>query len=451
VTGTILTLAIASERDTVAARQRARQIARLLDFDPQDQIRISTAVSEIVRNAFNYAGGGRVEYSIEGCTPPQLFTIKIKDSGPGVGDLDDILEGRYKSSTGMGMGILGARRLMDQFQVESVLGNGTTIWLKKLLPSRSRVWSGQELAVIADSLLREGPQDAFQELKHQNQELLSALEEIRTRQFELTRLNRELEDTNRGVVALYAELNQKADLLRDAHQKLGTHAEELRRSNEDFSQFAHVASHDLRSPLNTITQFTQLLEQKYGDVAGGKELVAYIADAAARMRRLIDDLLSYATASADTVKALAPIDANVQLRMAIENLRSLVNESGAVITHDSLPAVAISETSLGQIFQNLIGNAITYRSAELPRIHISAVEQGEMWQFSCRDNGIGIAPEFQTQVFAAFRRLHGADRPGSGIGLAVCKKLVERHGGAIWVESIFGQGSKFCFTLRRRV
>src|SRR3984957_15187928 len=150
--GTILTLAIASERDTVAARQRARQIARLLGFEAQDQTRISTAVSEIARNAFNYAGGGRVEYSIEGRTSPQLFIVQIRDSGPGVRDLEDILEGRYKSSTGMGMGILGARRLMDQFQIESSMGKGTTVWLRKLLPSRSRVWNPQDLPGLVASL-----------------------------------------------------------------------------------------------------------------------------------------------------------------------------------------------------------------------------------------------------------------------------------------------------------
>ena len=154
--GTILTLAIASEHDTVAARQRARQIARLLGFDAQDQTRISTAVSEIARNAFNYAGGGRVEYSIEGRTSPQLFIIKIRDTGPGVRDLDNILEGRYKSSTGMGMGIVGARRLMDQFQIESAPGQGTTVWLKKLSRAARRVWNAQDLPGLAAVAGRRG-------------------------------------------------------------------------------------------------------------------------------------------------------------------------------------------------------------------------------------------------------------------------------------------------------
>src|SRR5260370_15078646 len=133
----ILSVNISSEHDTVAARQRARQIARLLGFEPQDQTRISTAVSEIARNAFNYAGGGQVEYLIEGNAAPQLFLIKVTDSGPGIRDLNSILDGTYRSQTGMGLGITGARRLMDQFQVESDPGRGTTIWLKKLLPKRA--------------------------------------------------------------------------------------------------------------------------------------------------------------------------------------------------------------------------------------------------------------------------------------------------------------------------
>src|SRR3984957_12638986 len=158
--GTILTLAIASERDTVAARQRARQIARLLGFDPQDQTRISTAVSEIARNAFNYAGGGRIEYLLEGRIAPQLFIIKVTDSGPGVRDLDAVLEGRYHSKTGMGLGIVGAQRLMDQFQIDSAAGKGTTVWLKKLLPKRAPLITTPDLARIANSLAHEVPQDA---------------------------------------------------------------------------------------------------------------------------------------------------------------------------------------------------------------------------------------------------------------------------------------------------
>src|SRR6202042_2759958 len=286
--GTILTLAIGCERDTVAARQRARQISRLLGFEAQDQTRISTAVSEIARNAFNYAGGGRVEYSIEGRTSPQLFIVQIRDSGPGVRDLANILEGRYKSATGMGMGILGARRLMDQFQIDSAPGKGTTIWLKKLLPSRTRVWNGQDLAGIVASLAREGPQDAFQELQHQNQELLNALEEIRTRQIELSRLNRELEDTNRGVVALYAELDEKAD--------------HLRRADELKSRFLSNMSHEFRTPVNSILALTTLLAERLNIDDQEKSEVYYIRRSAIQLAELVDDLLDIAKVEAGKVE-----------------------------------------------------------------------------------------------------------------------------------------------------
>src|SRR6202790_23037 len=262
--GTILTLAIASERDTVAARQRARQVARLLGFDSQDQTRISTAVSEIARNAFNYAHGGRIEYLVEGRTRPQLFVIRVSDHGPGIRDLSSILEGRYQSNTGMGLGIIGARRLMDQFQVESVPGRGTTIWLKKLLPKRAPLLQTSDVARIAAALAREAPQDPFQELQHQNQELLRALDEIRARQAELIRLNRELEDTNRGVVALYAELDEKAD--------------HLRRADELKSKFLSNMSHEFRSPLNSILALSGLLLDRVEGDLGSEQVkqVVYV-------------------------------------------------------------------------------------------------------------------------------------------------------------------------------
>src|SRR5579864_4902590 len=174
----ILAVNIRSEYDTVAARQRARQIARLLGFDSQDQTRISTAVSEIARNAFNYAGGGQIEYQIEGNVAPQLFLVKVTDSGPGIRDLSSILDGTYRSQTGMGLGIMGARRLMDQFRIESTPGKGATIWLKKLLPKGASLVQAPEVTKLVTALTREVPQDPFRELQHQNHELMGALEEI---------------------------------------------------------------------------------------------------------------------------------------------------------------------------------------------------------------------------------------------------------------------------------
>jgi light-regulated signal transduction histidine kinase (bacteriophytochrome) len=225
-------------------------------------------------------------------------------------------------------------------------------------------------------------------------------------------------------------------------------AAELRRSNEDLSQFAYVASHDLRSPLKTVTMFSQLLERKYGDTLGeGKELLAQITTATRRMASLIDDLLRFSTISATRQYAASLVDANKSLATAIDNLRSSIEESGAVVEYDRLPQILIDETSLVQLFQNLLGNAIRYRSEQSPRMVVSAVPHDGFWRFSCRDNGIGIAPEYTSRIFEPFKRLHGPEVPGSGIGLAVCRKIVQRYGGDIWVESTVGEGSTFYFTL----
>jgi signal transduction histidine kinase/CheY-like chemotaxis protein len=441
--GTILTLAIACERDTVAARQRARQLARLLGFDPQDQTRISTAVSEIARNAFNYAGGGRVEYSIEGRTSPQLFIVKIKDSGPGVRDLENILEGRYKSSTGMGMGILGARRLMDQFQIESAPGKGTTIWLKKLLPSRAPVWKTQDLPGLAAILADEGPQDAFQELQHQNQELLNALEEIRTRQIELTRLNRELEDTNRGVVALYAELDEKAD--------------HLRRADELKSRFLSNMSHEFRSPLNSILALSGLLlDRSDGELTGEQEQqTEYIRRAARDLLDLVNDLLDLAKVEAGKVEA-KPLEFRVaDLFAALRGMLRplLLNQAVDLVFEDvdEIPAMFSDEGKISQILRNFISNSLKF--TERGEVRVSASLAGKEVVFSVADTGIGIAPEDQQRIFQDFAQVdHPIQRrvKGTGLGLPLSQKLATLLGGEVRVQSQLGMGSTFSVQLPLR-
>jgi PAS domain S-box-containing protein len=240
---------------------------------------------------------------------------------------------------------------------------------------------------------------------------------------------------------------QKA--LAEAHVELVRSLEELRRSNEDLSQFAHVASHDLRSPLNTVAIFIQLLERDYGAQLGeGKELLTQVRSATKRMAKLIEDLLLYARVSATGKKIGYMVDAEAQLQTAVENLHAASKAAGATITHDVLPMIPVEATSLVQIFQNLIGNAIHYRSSDAPLIHVGATDRGTEWLFHCRDNGIGIDQRHQEQIFEPFKRLHGQELPGSGVGLAVCKRLVDRQGGRIWVDSAgAGQGSTFYFTL----
>lgn len=435
--GTILTLAVGCERDTVAARQRARQIARLLGFDAQDQTRISTAVSEIARNAFNYAGGGRVEYSIEGRTAPQLFIIKVRDHGPGVENLENILEGRYKSCTGMGMGILGARRLMDQFQIESAPGQGTTVWLKKLLPRRARIWNTQDLPGLAAMLAGEGPQDAFQELQHQNQELLNALEEIRTRQIELTRLNRELEDTNRGVVALYAELDEKAD--------------HLRRADELKSRFLSNMSHEFRSPLNSILALSGLLlDRSDGELSPDQELQAeYIRKAARDLLDLVNDLLDLAKVEAGKVEA-KPLEFRVaDLFAALRGmLRPLLLNQGVDLVFedvDRVPPMFSDEGKISQILRNFISNALKFTERGEVRVSASLAGNDDVI-FSVADTGIGIAPEDQQRIFQDFAQVdHPIQRKvkGTGLGLPLSQKLANLLGGEVRVRSELGKGSTF--------
>jgi PAS domain S-box-containing protein len=225
---------------------------------------------------------------------------------------------------------------------------------------------------------------------------------------------------------------------------------ELKRSNDDLQQFANVASHDLQEPLRMVASFTELLAKRYeGRLdADADEFIAYAVDGCNRMKRLIQDLLTYSRAGA-IGKAPSKIFGETSLNEALSDLRVMIAESGAVVTHDALPAITTDGRQLAVIFQNLVENAIKYRGAEVPRVHVSAKKNGgNVWIFSVRDNGLGIDAQYFEKIFILFQRLHGqAEFKGTGIGLAICKKIVERLGGKIWVESQPHMGSTFYFCL----
>jgi len=229
--------------------------------------------------------------------------------------------------------------------------------------------------------------------------------------------------------------------------------EELNRSNEELGQFAYLASHDLQEPLRMVASYTQLLSRRYkGKLdADADEFIAFAVDGASRMQRLIHDLLAYSRVGTKG-KDLIETSSEDALQQALVNLRGAIEESGALVTHDPLPAVLADEMQLIQLFQNLIGNAIKYQSPGVPRVHISAARvSGKKWNFSVKDNGLGIDPQYFERIFGMFQRLHKRDEfAGTGIGLAICKKIVERHGGRIWVESQPGEGSTFRFALAGR-
>jgi PAS domain S-box-containing protein len=237
---------------------------------------------------------------------------------------------------------------------------------------------------------------------------------------------------------------------KESEEHLVKTVEELRRSNEELQQFAYVSSHDLQEPLRMVASYTQLLAKRYkGRLdSDADEFIAFAVDGCNRMQGLIQDLLTYSRAGTNK-KALCEVSGDEALQGALTNLRITIEQSGAVVSHDSLPAIETDPTQLTQVFQNLVGNAIKYRTAEAPRVHVSAAKNGDNeWIFSVRDNGLGIAPQYFDRIFILFQRLHGRNEfEGTGIGLAICKKVLERLGGRIWVESQPGTGSTFYFAL----
>lgn len=238
---------------------------------------------------------------------------------------------------------------------------------------------------------------------------------------------------------------------RAAEATLAATIEELRRSNEELGQFAYIASHDLQEPLRMVASYTQLLARRYvGRLdADADEFIAFAVDGATRMQRLIDDLLAYSRVGTQGVE-LSEVSSEDAFTRAVRHLGAAIDEQAARITHDPLPTVLADETQLVQLFQNLLGNAIKYRGVGPPEVHVaaSASEDGDTWAFAVRDNGLGIDPVYFERIFGMFQRLHRRDEfSGTGIGLAICKKIVERHGGSLSVESALGLGSTFRFTL----
>ncbi len=250
-------------------------------------------------------------------------------------------------------------------------------------------------------------------------------------------------------IGVYDDVTARRDAVAALHEA----HEELKRSNAELEQFAYVASHDLQEPLRMVASYTQLLGRRYESRFDGdaREFMAYIVDGASRMKQLIEDLLAYSRVGTKG-QDFKPVALEAALRKALFNLRTAIEEAGAAVTYDALPTVAADELQMVQLLQNLIGNALKFRSASVPRVHVFVKEEQNEWELEVRDNGIGIEPQYFERIFMVFQRLHNkGEYPGTGIGLAICKKVVERHGGRIWVGSRAAQGpsqgSSFHFTL----
>ncbi len=257
---------------------------------------------------------------------------------------------------------------------------------------------------------------------------------------------RALLPTRIGDVA--SETAVQVEGLRAGYEALEQNILELRRSNEGLKQFAYSAAHDLQNPLRTVCQLAELLRHTSRDGLGEsrESYIDMIVQSTSRMADLISDLLSYAQVSTSDFRPDQLIEAAATLDVALMNLSGLIQQANAIVTYDVLPKIQIGFTQLMQLFQNVIENAIRYRGTERPHVHISMIEEKGEYLFSIRDNGIGIEAQYRECIFEPFKRLHGEERSGNGLGLAVCRQIVERAGGHIWVESEFGTGSTFYFT-----
>ncbi|HEY9430964.1 MAG TPA: ATP-binding protein [Blastocatellia bacterium] len=439
----VLTVTIKYEHDVVAARRRARQIAGLLGFEAQDQSRIATAVSEIARNAFNYADGGRVEFQVEGEATQQTLLIEVKDKGPGIADLESVLQGQYRSATGMGLGIMGARRLMDVCEISSSRESGTKVLMKKTLPKRGPVVTAERIRELADQLANEPPQSLVEEIQQQNGELMRLLDELRRRQDELERLNRELEDTNLGVIALYAELDEKAS--------------DLRRAGDMKSSFLSNMSHEFRTPLNSIMALTQLLlSRSDGDLTEEQDKqVNFIRKGATTLLEMVGDLLDLAKIEAGKVD-VRPSE------FTVENLFSalrgvfrpmLTNKSIDLVFEEvgDIPALDTDEGKVTQILRNFISNSLKFTERGEVRVRAALTAEGDNVTFYVADTGLGIAAADQARIFEEFTQIENplqSRAKGTGLGLPLSRRLARLLGGDVTVESSeIGVGSTFSATI----
>ncbi|RUP07912.1 ATP-binding protein [Hyphomicrobium sp.] len=441
----ILTMDINREADVVAVRQRARRIAELIGFEKQDQTRVATAVSEIARNAFEYAKRGKVTFRLDvKRDSPQFFVIAVKDDGPGIGDTETILEGRYESRHGMGVGILGAKRLVEDFRIESKLGHGTLVELGKALPKRQKTVTKDDLAKITTTLSQERRDyEPLTILAEQNAELVHSLDEVRQRQNELGKLNQELEDTNRGVVALYGELEQKA--------------EQLRQASELKTRFLSHMSHEFRTPLNSILALSDLLIKRAdGELTSEQERqVGYIKRSAESLYEMVNDLLDIAKLEAGRVdlrlSSFSALDLFSGLRGA---LKPLQKEGIVQLVFDDppadLPVLVSDEGKIAQVIRNLISNALKFTLSGEVRVKVTYDKRENRLLFAVRDTGIGIADADQVRIFEEFSQIDSPTQrlvKGTGLGLSLCRRLAEVLKGEILLTSKVDAGSTFTLSI----
>jgi signal transduction histidine kinase/CheY-like chemotaxis protein len=448
----VLSLRVRSEADIVIARQRARQLATFLGLTGPDQVAFATAVSEVVRNAVLYAGEARVDFEVDLSARPQFLGVKVTDRGPGIKDLQSVLAGQFQSKTGLGAGLCGVRRLTDRFEIASSHA-GTMVSFGKALPGRSHTVGMGDLARLTLQLSQHPASELPDALRQQNQDLLETLEalrareaELESRRLELERLNLELEETNRGVVALYAELEERAIA--------------LRRADELKSQFLSYVSHEFRTPVNSVMALTHLLLRRTdGELTSEQEKqVVFIRKAVDGLAEMVNDLLDLAkVGSGKTEVRSSAVEVGQVLGAVRALMRPLAtNDAVTLIFEECEHGVVIEtdEAKLGQILRNLVSNALKFTEKGEVRVRMNCAPGGALISFFVEDTGIGIAPKDLEVIFQEFSQIQNPMQgrlKGTGLGLSLSRKLAELLGGTLQVSSRQGVGSTFILTLPQSI
>lgn len=435
----ILSMKLQQEQDVVSARQRARQVAALLGFDTHDQTRLATAVSEVVRETIGHVGRGSVDFTLEGKTVPQLLVVYIHGEGTRARAFARAVQ--EETHGPQHVGLISAQRLVDRFQIETT-SRGVLLCLRKLLPKSVPFITSARLQDITCVLARQQAHDPLEEIQRQNQELLQTLEALRERQEDLVRLNRELEDTNRGVVALYAELDEKAD--------------HLRRADEMKSRFLSNMTHEFRTPLNSILALARLLLDRLdGELTPEQEKqVAFIRKAATDLSELVNDLLDLAKIEAGKTEVRPTQFEVTSLFSALRGMLRplLVTPSVDLVFEEvrDLPPLYTDESKVSQILRNFLSNALKFTECGEVRVSAYPSPDSKAVIFTVSDTGVGIHPEHQEQIFTEFVQVENPLQKrtkGTGLGLPLCRKLAELLGGNVNVVSTPGVGSTFSATI----
>ena len=470
----LLTVALMEEGDIVAARQRARQVANLLGFEKQDQTRIATAVSEIARNATCYGGGGRIELAVEKDGSRRLIAV-IRDNGPGIADVPAILEGRYKSASGMGVGILGARRLMDDFTLETTPGRGVRVMLAKNLPPGAAALTIARVQEITRQLAASGAPDPIAEVRAQNQELLESLAALKAKQEEAERLNAELESTNKGVVVLYRELDDKARQLADLNaaleERVAAAVAECQQANDTLRQSQKMeavgqltggVAHDFNNLLQIVTgNLETLLRRLPSDNERLRRPAEHAMSGAQRAATLTQRLLAFSRRQPLAPKPLHP---NQLIEGLFDLMRRTLGETLSIdmkLANDLWPV----EVDANQLENALLNLAVNARDAMPPGGTLTITTAngvigegdaeadaapGQYVSLAVCDTGSGMSDETLARVFEPFFTTKEVGK-GTGLGLSMVYGFVKQSGGHLRIESSLGRGTTVSLYLPRLI